>query len=286
MQFTDLNMSNKRVEALAKSAEEIKEVQNVDMSINNIVDVTPLKDCLNIVKLNICKNKIKSLACFTVEEAFPNLRWLDVSANKFAEWPAFKCPKLEYLDISYNKMDKVSEAWTTHEKMRVVKCIGNNFKNLAIFKNMPNLEELNMSNNNVAALSGWESLPKLRKLNLKRNKIEKIEEEGLPELPALEKLNLHANKLGDIDNVCRLFQFPLLVDINVMKNPVETNSTHFSLLIAEIVAKNTKIQRFCKVKITEQNKLEAVHLAKYRFDKAEKARLEKLKADAAAAGQE
>lgn len=138
-------------------------------------------------------------------------------------------------------MDKVSEAWTTHEKMRVVKCIGNNFKNLAIFKNMPNLEKLNMSNNNVAALSGWESLPKLQKLNLKRNKIEKIEEEGLPELPALEKLNLHANKLADIENVCRLFQFPLLVDINVLKNPVETNSTHFNLLIAEVVVKNTKI---------------------------------------------
>ena len=72
----------------------------------------------------------------------------------------------------------------------------------------------------------------------------------------------------------------------MMKNPVETNSTHFSLLIAEVVAKNTKIQRFCKVKITEQNKLEAVHLAKYRWDKAEAERIAKLKADAAAANQE
>ena len=67
----------------------------------------------------------------------------------------------------------------------------------------------------------------------------------------------------------------------MLKNPVETNSTHFSLLIAEIVAKNTKIQRFCKVKIQEQNKLEAVHLAKYRWDKAEEARLKKLKEEAA-----
>lgn len=61
MQFTDLNMSNKRVEALAKSAEEIKEVQNIDMSVNNLADVGPLKDCTNLIKLNVCKNKIKSL---------------------------------------------------------------------------------------------------------------------------------------------------------------------------------------------------------------------------------
>ena len=128
-------------------------------------------------------------------------------------------------------------------------------------------------------MQGWESLPKLRKLNLKRNKIEKIEEEGLPELPALEKLNLHGNKIPDLQTVFRLFQFPLLVDINVLKNPVETNMTHFNLLLAEIMAKNTKIERFCKVKISEQNKLEAVHLADYRWQKAEAERIAKEEAE-------
>ena len=41
-------------------------------------------------------------------------------------------------------------------------------------------------------------MPKLKKLNLKKNKIEKIEEEGLPELPSLEKINLHGNKIPDM----------------------------------------------------------------------------------------
>ena len=84
-------------------------------------------------------------------------------------------------------------------------------------------------------------MPKLKKLNLKKNKIEKIEEEGLPELPSLEKINLHGNKIPDMPMLFRLFQFPALVDINVMKNPVETNCTHFSLLLAEVMTKNTKV---------------------------------------------
>ena len=170
-----------------------------------------------------------------------------MSANKFPEFPAFKCPKLEYLDISYNKVEKVNEAWTGHEKLQVIKSIDNKFKSLAPFKTMPNLESLNLSNNVINVLSGWESLPKLKKLNLKRNKIDKIEEEGLPELPSLEKLNLHGNKLASLDVVFRLFQFPLLTDLNILRNPVETDATHFNLLMGEILLKNTKITRFCKV---------------------------------------
>ena len=147
MQYQDLNMSNKRVEALAKACEEVKDVQNVDLSVNQLADINPIKDMTNIIRLNVSKNKIKNIAVFTLDDAMPNLKWLDVSTNKFTEFPAFKCPKLEYLDISYNKLEKVNEGWTTHEKLRVIKSIDNKFKNLAPFKNMPSLEVLNMSSN-------------------------------------------------------------------------------------------------------------------------------------------
>ena len=73
------------------------------------------------------------------------MKWLDVSNNKFADLPALKCPKLEYLDISYNKLEKINEGWTGHERLRIVKSIDNKFKNLAPFKSMPKLEELYMA---------------------------------------------------------------------------------------------------------------------------------------------
>jgi Leucine-rich repeat (LRR) protein len=51
-------------------------------------------------------------------------------------------PKLEYLDISYNKLEKVNEGWVGHENLKTLKSVDNKFKNLTPFKAMPRLEEL------------------------------------------------------------------------------------------------------------------------------------------------
>lgn len=170
--------------------------------------------------LNLSKNKIKALTVFTNDDFFPNLRWLDVSSNKYLEFPPFKLPRLEYLDISYNKIEKVNEGWTGHANIRIVKSIDNKFKSLVPFKSMPKLEELYMANNAVSSLSGWDSLPELRKLHLRRNKIEKIDEELQP-LEKLEYLNLRANRLISMEQVERLYAFANLKDLSVINNPVE-----------------------------------------------------------------
>jgi Leucine-rich repeat (LRR) protein len=59
--------------------------------------------------LNLSKNKIKALNVFCFDDQFVNLKWLDVSNNKIVELPGFKLPKLEYLDISYNKLEKAND---------------------------------------------------------------------------------------------------------------------------------------------------------------------------------
>lgn len=100
---------------------------------------------MNIVKLDLKNNRIKNMSVFATEDAFPNLAWLDISNNKFTEFPAFKCPKLEYLNISGNKLEKVNDGWTGHEKLKIVSAVDNKFKSLAPFKNMPKLEELYMA---------------------------------------------------------------------------------------------------------------------------------------------
>lgn len=42
--FNDLIITNRRVETLPKTMEEVKDVRKCDLSINNIVDVIALKD--------------------------------------------------------------------------------------------------------------------------------------------------------------------------------------------------------------------------------------------------
>lgn len=57
--------------------------------------------------------------------------------------------------------------------------------------------------------------------------------------------------------------------------PVDKAASSFNLLIAEILIMNPKIKRFCKVEITDANRLEAVYLAKYRWQKQEEERIKK-----------
>lgn len=139
------------------------------------------------------------MAVFEIEDAFPNLKWLDISHNKFGSWPAFKCPKLDYLNISGNKLEKVSDGWSGHANLRIISAVDNKFKNLTNFKNLPKLEELYLAMNQISSLNGCEGgLPSLTRLHLRRNKISTIDEE-LPEMPELEYINLRHNALETLD---------------------------------------------------------------------------------------
>jgi Leucine-rich repeat (LRR) protein len=287
--FTECDMSNKNIEQLNKAIEEAKEVYKMNLSVNNIADPGPIKELHNLIHLDLSKNKIKNVSIFTSEESFLQLKYLDLSNNKFPDLAAFKCPKLEYLDLSFNKLEKINEGWQGHPNLKVFKVVDNKFKNFAPFKNMPKLEELYLANNNIAALSGYEGLASLRVLHLRRNKIEKIDDE-LPELPALEYLNLRSNKIPNMENLAKIFAFPNLRDINVINCPVELSFSSMNVFIAEVLIRNTKMQRFCKVEINDSHKLEAVFLAKYNHKKAEDERKrleeeEKAKAEAEAANE-
>ena len=167
----DIVCSGQELEVLGKAVDEVRDVSKIDFSNNGIVDINPLAQLTRVIHLNLSNNKIKNVTVFTQEEAFPNLKWLDISFNKFVEFPAFKVPKLDYLNISGNKLEKVNDGWTGHENLRILNAVDNKFKTLAPFKVMPKLEELYLASNMLTSLSGWESLPVLRVLHLRRNKI-------------------------------------------------------------------------------------------------------------------
>lgn len=202
--FTDLDMSGKNIEQLTKNIEEAREVYNVNLSMNNIADPSCIKELSNMMHLDLSGNKVKNVSIFTVDENLIHLKYLDLSSNKFTEFPAFKCPALQYLDVSYNKLEKVNEGWTGHPSLKILKSVDNKFKNLQVFKGMPKLEELYLAKNNISQISGYEGLPNLKKLHLRRNKIEKIDDE-LAELPELKYLNLRSNSVPNVEVMLKLF---------------------------------------------------------------------------------
>ena len=231
--------------------------------------------------LDLSGNKVKNLTIFTNEECFLNLKYLDISDNKFNEFAAFKLPKLEYLDVSKNKLEKVNADWKGHENIRILKSVDNKFKTLQLFSNMPKLEQLYVAKNAIQTFTQLEGVPNLKRLHMRENKIDKFpeEEEEMISLPALEYLNLRKNKLVDKKNLMFIFnedKFPMLTDLNVYDCPVEKSYSSLNIFIGDVLIKNPKILRFCKVSITDQLRLEAVFLGQYKWEKeeAERKRLE------------
>ena len=211
---------------------------------------------------------------------------MDISFNKFVEWPAFKCPKLDYLNISGNKLEKINEGWAGHPNLRILSAYDNKFKSLANFKAMPKLEELYLAQNMIVSLNGWEGgLPSLKRLHLRRNKIVTFDDE-LGELPELEYLNLRHNAIESLDQAFKVFQWPNLKDLNIINNPCDNSVSSFVILMAEFLIKKPSLKRFCKERVMERHQLEAIHLARYRWEKSEAERKAKELADAAAAAQE
>lgn len=163
-----------------------------------------------------------------------------------------------------------------------MKCMDTKIKNLSCFKNMENLQELYAQNNNITSIIGIEGVPNLKKLHLRHNKIEKVEEEGLPDLPALEYLNLRTNKIAILEDVFRLFDiYKTISDINLINCPVELEYSSMNIMIADVLVKNSLLnkpglKRFCKIEITDKHKLEAVYLAQYKWQKAEEKRKKEL----------
>ena len=287
--FKELNLANKNIDALTKTIEEAKEVYYCYMTGNNIAEPGPLKELLNLIHLDLSKNKIKSLTVFQSEENLVNLKYLDLNSNQFKEFGAFKCPKLEYLDVSFNKLEKVNEGWTGLANLRILKSVDNKFKNMNFIKGMPKLEECYLANNNIASLEGYADLPALKKLHLRRNKIAKFPEE-MVELPALEYLNLRSNQIENMEGILKLFTtFTTLNNLNVINTPVELSFSSMNVFLAELMQSQPKTKRFCKVEVTDARRLEAVFLGKYKFNKRDQERIaaeEKAKAEAAAGEEE
>lgn len=273
LQCDTMIIESRKIENLGKDFPEVAFLRKLNLTNNNISDISALAQFKNLVCLQMSENKIKTLAVFCEEENFPSLRRLEIAKNKITELMPIQCPKLEYLDASGQKIEK-HEAWTGHANLKVLKLSENKLKTMGFCTNLPALESLDLANNAIAALGGYEGLDALKSLNLEGTKIDKIEEE-CPPLPALESINLSSTRISNIENLKNIFQFEQLSSLNIEDTPVENNASSFNMFLAELLNLSPKLATYCEKDVTDQNKYEAVYLAKYRFEKKEEERKRK-----------
>ena len=72
----------------------------------------------------------------------------------------------------------------------------------------------------------------------------------------------------------RLFtNFSTMRDLNVINCPVELGFSSMNLFVAEVLIKFPMTTRFCKIEIQDKSRIEAVHLADFKWRKSEELRI-------------
>ncbi len=171
------------------------------------------------------------------------------------------------MDLSKNKIDK-HENWAGHGSIKILKLGGNKLKTMAIFNNLPALEDLDISSTSISQLGGYDGLSALKTLNLESTKIDKIEEE-IPELPALTSINLAETKILNIENLKNIFAIETLEKLNIRNTHLETSASSFNMLMSEILILYPGMKEFCEVEVNDQHRFEALYASRYRWEKKE-----------------
>lgn len=136
-------------------------------------------------------------------------------------------PNLNSLDISYSKHDEntssLQKTWLNHNKLAILKISHSQVYHDGIH-NLPNLTEIDLSNNNLSGLSKYVSikLEKLLKLNLSHNKLEEINFSLFRDIPnSIESIDLSYNSIKIINYELFIRVCSSLKSLHLENNPIQ-----------------------------------------------------------------
>jgi hypothetical protein len=136
-----------------------------------VLTALPIRESLT--SLNLANNSIGPAPSFLLPN---NLRGLQLTANPLDGFPRlYGCSNLLALDLGYVTLDWRPEMFAPLVKLRVLKMDGCGLTSLSdppIFRHIPQLQELGLSENDlqdVAAIEGLRGLSSLLELDLKEN---------------------------------------------------------------------------------------------------------------------
>uniref|UniRef100_A0A8D0GFM1 TIR domain-containing protein n=1 Tax=Sphenodon punctatus TaxID=8508 RepID=A0A8D0GFM1_SPHPU len=192
----------------------------LDLSSNNLFFINPdqFNGLEDVACLNLSSNNIGQAFNGTEFISLPNLKYLDLSFNKFdfTSYSAFKeLPNLEVLDLSYNKHCFTMAGFACQ---------------LLFIENLPNLKMLNLSWNEISALTVFElRSDSLQKLDFKGNHLDNLWKSGdmsyiklFKHLSNLTHLDISHNGLRNIPAVAFQNLPWSLIELYVNNNKIHT----------------------------------------------------------------
>jgi Leucine-rich repeat (LRR) protein len=238
-----LDLSGNKIKELVNGVfNSLKNLKRLDLHLNDIlgIETNVFKDLLNLNYLNLDSNKITSLKQIQFHQ---NLSELSIRSNMLSYLNEINSnglkffyasnnliqsinlnnsmPILEHLDVSQNRLIKISEnSFVGLKKLRFLNLSGNKldlqsqFNNISYFHNQILLETLDLSFNEIKYLDSnvtFQKLSSLKILNLQNNKLNSIGSYLFGYLIQLTELNLVSNNISFLSEYCLFNQSKLKV---------------------------------------------------------------------------
>lgn len=147
----------------------------------------------DVISLNLSDNQISDIS---ILEEFTSLVNLNLSNNKISDISVIKkLPLLEYLRGSNNQISDISMLEGL-SKLTSLSLDSNKITNILSLKNMPNLKFLALRINQISDISPLENLTSLTSLSLLGNQI--VDISVLCNLTSLRTLHIWSNQINDI----------------------------------------------------------------------------------------
>lgn len=164
-----------------------------------VVSEKQLKYCSQIIELDLSMNQITELSS---NISLPNIQNLNLAQNKFSSVPVAiqNFLTLKNLDLNHNHILKLTCSEFENLTEIVTLSLSNNHIskiNGCVFKDMKNLRTLSISNNRIKQLGNafQGNLQNLQTLNCTYNQLSTIKKGEFAGLLSLENLHLYANQI-------------------------------------------------------------------------------------------
>ncbi|XP_056429154.1 leucine-rich repeat and guanylate kinase domain-containing protein [Hyla sarda] len=218
--YLHLNLSDRKLENIQILCHYIH-LQKLDVSYNEIPDLSCVSYMPYLTELNASKNKLNTFFDFIPPK---NLMVVDLSFNNITHMKDLSAYRaLTTLILNNNNIQEILglEKCTSLKHLNLAH---NNIHTISGFGNLP-IRTLSLASNQIKNISGLENLNSLQTLDLSSNQITSLE--GLEGLEFLQTLNLQDNEICQISEIAFIEELPLLHILNLLKNPVQEQAEYW-----------------------------------------------------------
>lgn len=177
------------------SLKNLKHLEILRLSHNNIEDISPLKDLSNLRELYISHNRIADISSL---KNLVNLEKFDISKNEVSDLGVVAhYTKLNLLDLVRNKVSDFSPAENLNQ-LAYLNADNNQITSVNLSK-LVNLQHLHLSKNKLSSVSSLNTTL-LESLDLSHNNLDdtSLNTENIKANTQLENLNISHNQISDI----------------------------------------------------------------------------------------